>query len=202
MSAHVMHHDSPAKVGRRERLGVRLIIVADGAFVFGLIFTYFYLRNLNLNGGWVPAELGPDGGSGHTYSIGSGWLVVIPLIVTALLHRFGTKSGRAHTGIAWIGVFSLAIGWYLQWKQLSTMTVMLPEGGGFEGAYASTWFLMGAANWLHYLLGIFVALGIALRSRRTNLDPILEKWRQETAGSWLSWIAISGVAVAITTSFV
>jgi hypothetical protein len=61
---------------------------------------------------------------------------------------------------------------------------------------------MGAANWLHYLLGIFVALGIALRSRRTNLDPILEKWRQETAGSWLSWIAISGVAVAITTSFV
>ena len=65
MSAHVMHHDSPAKVGRRERLGVRLIIVADGAFVFGLIFTYFYLRNLNLNGGWVPAELGPDGGSGQ-----------------------------------------------------------------------------------------------------------------------------------------
>ena len=45
-----VHHDAPEVVGRRERLGVRLLIVADGAFVFGMIFSYFYLRNLNANG--------------------------------------------------------------------------------------------------------------------------------------------------------
>ena len=44
-----IHHDSAEKVGRRERLGVRLLIVADGAFVFGMIFSWFYLRNLNEN---------------------------------------------------------------------------------------------------------------------------------------------------------
>ena len=35
-----VHHDAPEVVGRRERLGVRLLIVADGAFVFGMIFTF------------------------------------------------------------------------------------------------------------------------------------------------------------------
>ena len=33
-----VHHDSPTQIGRRERLGVRLLIVADGAFVFGVDF--------------------------------------------------------------------------------------------------------------------------------------------------------------------
>jgi len=61
-----VHHDSPEAIGRRERLGVRLLIVADGAFLFGMIFSYFYLRNLNVNGGWLQREfilsaLLPDG---------------------------------------------------------------------------------------------------------------------------------------------
>ena len=32
-----VHHDAPEVVGRRERLGVRLLIVADGAFLFGML---------------------------------------------------------------------------------------------------------------------------------------------------------------------
>ena len=49
-----VHHDSDAAVGRRERLGVRLLIVADGAFLASMIFSYFYLRNLNNNNAWLP----------------------------------------------------------------------------------------------------------------------------------------------------
>ena len=45
-----LHHDSPEAVGRRERLGVRLLIVADASFLFAMIFSWFYLRNLNVNG--------------------------------------------------------------------------------------------------------------------------------------------------------
>ena len=37
-----VHHDAPEVIGRRERLGVRLLIVADGAFLFGMLFTFFY----------------------------------------------------------------------------------------------------------------------------------------------------------------
>ena len=74
----VIHHDPPAVVGRRERLGVRLLIVADGSFVFAMIFTYFYLRNLNLNDGWLP-------NGAHTFSTASSWIAVAPLVVAALV---------------------------------------------------------------------------------------------------------------------
>ena len=71
-----IHHDAPAVIGRRERLGVRLQIVADGAFVFGMIFSYFYLRGLNANGAWVPKD-------GHTLAASSGWVVTTTLPVHA-----------------------------------------------------------------------------------------------------------------------
>ena len=51
-----VHHDAPEVVGRRERLGVRLLIVADGAFLFGMLFTFFYLKNLNNSGAWLPPD--------------------------------------------------------------------------------------------------------------------------------------------------
>ena len=73
---------------------------------------------------------------------------------------------------------------------------------GFEGAYASSWVLIAGANMFHYILGAFVALGVALRSRRNDLNAVLEFWRQRTVGSWLTWIAISGIACAITTSII
>jgi hypothetical protein len=88
-----VHHDAPVQVGRRERLGVRLLIVADGAFVFGMIFSYFYLRNLNANNGWIP-----DGG--HTLSAMSGWVTVFPLIIAAITHRIAMKSSNGFKNIA------------------------------------------------------------------------------------------------------
>ena len=58
----------------------------------------------------------------------------------------------------------LLIGGYLQWKQLASMPFIVEDSGAFEGAYASSWFIIGGANFLHYILGSFVALGIALRN--------------------------------------
>ncbi|MEI7549554.1 MAG: hypothetical protein WCJ91_03670 [Actinomycetes bacterium] len=192
---HVMHHDAPEAVGRRERLGVRLIIVADGSFVFALIFSYFYLRNLNVAGGWFPKDA-------HLFTVRSGWLLALPFVVAAISHRIGQRN-RANLGTYSIITFlALAIGLVMQWNQLSHMPFMLAEEGGFEGSYASMAFLMGAANILHYVLGAFVALGLVIRTRRAALDPVLDTWRLLTAGSWFTWIAIAGIAGAITTSFV
>ena len=194
-----VHHDSPEQIGRRERLGVRLLIVADGAFVFGMIFSYFYLRNLNANDGWIPE-------GGHTYSAGSGWMVVIPLIIAAVLHRLAVRGGASFKNLSLLTLIALLVGLVLQWKQLSTMPFQVEgeEGKafGYEGAYSSSWVLIAGANMFHYIIASFIALGLFIRARRAEVDPVLEKWRMATAASWFTWVAISGIACAITTSFI
>ena len=191
-----IHHDAPAVVGRRERLGVRLLIIADGSFVVGTIFSYFYLRGLNANDAWIPK-------GGHTLAASSGWVVAIPLIVAAIVHKLGAKS--RNSGTAAIVLLAMLVGGYLQWKQLATMPFIAKDDGGrrfFEGAYASNWVVIGGANMFHYIIGTFLALGLLIRRSRAKVDPTLEYWRQLTAGSWFTWIAISGVLCAITTGII
>jgi heme/copper-type cytochrome/quinol oxidase subunit 3 len=190
-----VHHDAPEVVGRRERLGVRLLIVADGSFVFALIFSYFYLRNLDQNGGWIP-----DGG--HTLATSTGWKVVIPLIIAALVHRLAMRDPSHQRSFSAIALLSLAYGAYAQFDQLANLPFIDGESGAFEGAYASCVTLIAGGNLFHYIVAIFLALGLVLRSGRTNVNPVLESWRMRTAGSWFTWIAIAGVAAsAITHSF-
>ena len=191
-----IHHDAPAVIGRRERLGVRLLIVADGAFVFGMIFSYFYLRGLNANGAWVPKD-------GHTLAATTGWVVTAPLIVAAIAHKMGARSKSLAT--AGIVLLAMLVGAYLQWHQLANMPFIAQDDGGrhfFEGAYASNWVLLGGANMFHYIIGTFLALGLFIRRRRAHVDPTLEYWRQLTAGSWFTWIAVSGILCAITTGII
>ena len=193
-----IHHDAPEIVGRRERLGVRLLIVADGAFLFGMIFSYFYLRNLNTNNGWLPE------GAKH-FSAASGWVVAAPLIVAALSHRLGLMRRDLARATTILTLLALLVGLYLQWHQMAHMPFIVhDEGGGasFTGGYASSWVLLAGANLFHFILGGFIALGLVLRHGRTHVDPTLELWRGRTAGSWFTWIAIAGIASALVTSVV
>ncbi len=191
-----IHHDAPAVVGRRERLGVRLLIVADGAFVVGMIFSYFYLRGLNANNSWVPK-------GGHTLAASTGWVVAAPLIAAAIVHKIGVKS-RSAVASGFV-LLAMLVGGYLQWKQLAHMPFVAVDDGGrhfFEGAYASNWVVLAGANMFHYIIGAFIALGLFIRGFRAKVDPTLEYWRQLTASSWFTWIAIAGALCAITTSIV
>lgn len=192
-----VHHDSAEAVGRRERLGVRLLIVADGAFLFGMIFSWFYLRNLNVNQGWLPKGV-------HTFGTASGWIAAIGLVVAALAHRLGEHNRQARNLTSVVVLIALLIGAFYQWHQMAHMPFIAQspdERPFYNGAYASNWVLVAGANMFHYLVGSFVALGLVLRGYRTKIDPTLEEWRQRTAGSWFTWIAISGVLCALTMSF-
>ena len=192
-----VHHDSPEAVGRRERLGVRLLIVADGAFLFGMIFSWFYLRNLNVNKAWLPAGV-------HSFSAASGWVAAAGLIVAGIAHRIGEYNKAARNATALIALVALLVGGYYQWHQMAHMPFIAQDSAGrpfYNGAYASNWVLVAGANMFHYIIGAFVALGLVLRGYRTKLDPSLEEWRQRTAGSWFTWIAISGILCALATSF-
>ena len=192
-----IHHDSPEKVGRRERLGVRLLIVADGAFLFGMVFTWFYLRNLNTNKAWLPKGV-------HTFSTGSGYMAAAGLIVAAVFHRIGEKNPGIRRVSSIVTLLALLFGTYYQWHQMSHMPFIAHDDAGrpfYNGAYASNWVLVAGANMFHYFLGAFVALGMVIRGYRAKLDPVLEEWRQRIAGSWFTWIAISGVICAFVSSF-
>jgi heme/copper-type cytochrome/quinol oxidase subunit 3 len=193
-----VHHDSPEQIGRRERLGVRLLIVADGAFVFGMIFSYFYLKNLNSNNGWIPVK-------GHTFTAVSGWWAIAPFVLVAIIHRIAVRNRSVFGLVSILAVLILAVGMYYQWHQMATMKFMHTNDAGdnvFEGAYASNWVLLAGANMFHYILTLFIALGLAIRYHRAHVNATLETWRQRTAGSWFTWTAISGIALALTTTFI
>jgi len=192
-----IHHDSAEKVGRRERLGVRLLIVADGAFVFGMMFSWFYLRNLNENNAWLPKGV-------HTFTTASGYIAAVGLVVAAIFHRIGERNHGMRRVSSIVVFLALVIGAVYQWHQMAHMPFIAHDDNGrpfYNGAYASNWVLVAGANMFHYLLGAFVALGLVIRGYRTKLDPVLEEWRQRIAGSWFTWIAVSGILCAIATSF-
>ena len=192
-----VHHDSSEAIGRRERLGVRLLIVADGSFLFAMIFSWFYLRNLNVNGGWLPKGV-------HTFSTASGWIAAAGLIVAAVAHRLGERNPSSRSLTAMVVLVALVIGGYFQWRQLAHMPFITKDDAGrpfYNGAYASNWVLVAGANMFHYLISAFIALGLVIRGRRVKLDATLEEWRQRTAGSWFTWIAIAAVLSALATSF-
>lgn len=190
-----IHHDPPESVGKRERLGVRLLIIADGAFVFGMVFSYLYLRNLNVNGQW----LAPNQQIVEPLAT---WQVTIPFLVAAACNALGITYRPAFRPLSLVGLAALGIGFYLQFRQVSDLPFINPETEKFESAYASAWFLLGGANLLHYLLTTFLALGLFLRSFRVRLHPDLELWRLRTAQSWFTWVAFSAVLCAVTTMLV
>ena len=193
-----VHHDSPEAVGRRERLGVRLLIVADGAFLFGMIFSWFYLRNLNTNQAWLPKGV-------HSFSTASGWVAAAGLIVAGIAHRIGEYNKAVRNITALIALVALLVGGYYQWHQMAHMPFVAQDADGrpfFNGAYASNWAVLGGANMFHYIIGTFLALGLFIRRSRAKVDPTLEYWRQLTASSWFTWIAISAVLCAITTGII
>ena len=103
-----------------------------------------------------------------------------------------------------VAFLALIFGLYYQWHQMAHMPFIAQDDAGrpfYNGAYASNWVLVAGANMFHYLIGGFVALGLVIRGRRASIDPVLEEWRQRIAGSWFTWIAVSGILCAIATSF-
>jgi heme/copper-type cytochrome/quinol oxidase subunit 3 len=189
-----VHHDAPAVVGRRERLGVRLLIVADGAFLFGMIFSWFYLRNLNQNNAWLA-------NSKNIFSVASGWYAVTPMIVGAILHKIGQKNMKSVGGLNAVSFLLYVWGGYYVIHQMSHMPFISDQTGAYESTYGSMWVLFAGSAVFHYVLAAFMALGVAIRSVRAKVDPVLEQWRMATAASWFTWVAISGIASAITLSF-
>lgn len=195
--AHV-HRDPPAVVARRDRMGVLLLIVADIAFVLSLIFSYLYLRFLNVNGLWLPEEVQPA-------EVSLTWIINLVLLVgviSAVLASRGARAGRQGSLVSasLVALLVAVVAFVLQWHQLATFGFPAAENGYFASAYSSAIVILAGANAFHLLLTVFISLGIAIRAKRGLFtDP--GAWQPRLAMYWWTWVLLSSVIVALMTTF-
>jgi heme/copper-type cytochrome/quinol oxidase subunit 3 len=190
----VRHEEDVDTIGRRWRLGVLLLMFADASFVASMVFTYFYLRGLNTDGGWLPK------GAAST-PIWIGWAIGAGVVISAIAYRrgqLGILAGDEHrlvNSVA-VAVFVMVLVGVAQIVQLSTFPF-----GIADGSYASTTFLLGAANVFHVLLTLFLGLGIWNRGRLRKYTST-NNWQVRLVGLWWTWIAVAALVAAFTMSFV
>jgi len=193
-----VHRDPPAVAGSRDRMGVVLLIVADIAFVLCLMFTYLYLRFLNVNGLWLPEEITPAP-SGLT------WLTVVVLFIGAVVFAWGARGLRggrpASLRIAsWIAVIAAVVALVVQFEQLTGFDFAKQENGRYISAYSSSMVALAGANLFHIILTVFISIGIANRARMGKYeDP--ESWQPRIATYWWTWVVVSSVLVGLMTTF-
>jgi len=187
--AHAAHDPSVS-----QRLGVILLIIGDLSFVVSLMFTYFYLRGLNTDGGWIPA-------GAKTLPVASGWIIAVPVILSVAAYLWGLQgirtgdSRRLGLGVL-LGLLLVLVGLGLQVDRLVTM----PFSPG-TGSYASIVITIGGYHLVHLLVTLVLGLGIWSRARR-GLFSRDAYWHAQFVGYWWTWVAISAVLFAFTTSFI
>jgi heme/copper-type cytochrome/quinol oxidase subunit 3 len=193
-TAPVQHHEDVDVVGARWRTGVILIIVADAAFVASLVFTYFYLRGLNTQNGWLPK-------GSATAAIWVSWAIAGGLVLSAAAYRWGQvgfmagHSRRLVIGSA-VAVAVLLADIVGQIIQIATLPFRVDSG-----SYASCVFALAGANLFHLLITLFVGIGLWNRSR-LGLYTLASHWQVRVVGIWWTWIAAAAILSAFTTSFI
>jgi heme/copper-type cytochrome/quinol oxidase subunit 3 len=181
-------------IHRRQRMGVLLFLGADVVFVAAALFTYFYLRGLNTENGWLPNGV-------KTVGAVDTWTVAGLIIVSALLFQVARRAGDA--GNASVLRAALGVALLLVVADL-VVQVMQMSGASFNttsGAYASSYFLMASYHLFHLAILTFLGLGLFIRTikgmyaepeRRNELDLMGLVW---------TWTAISAALFAFALLF-
>jgi heme/copper-type cytochrome/quinol oxidase subunit 3 len=187
------HFESPETIGRRDKMGVSFLILADFVFLLSLIFSYFYLRALNTTGHWIPSD-------SHVAKNWQGWLVTLFAILSAVAYRsglVGVRKGNQAKLVTGIGLALLLITVDLvaqiwQWSNFPFLTT--------TGGYASAMILLAGANCFHLGITIFLGIGMLNRSRLGRYTKG-DYWHVSVVGLWWMWIAFASVMVSVTSLF-
>lgn len=188
------HHMPPAVVANQQRHAVIYFIIGDAVFFACLVFTYFYLRALNVSGGWIPA-------GGRTASAGLVWVIALLTVASAAVYRgalaggVGAAPARFKNGA--LGALLLAlVAFALSVYQLATLPILLSDG-----SYASVFITLAAVQLLHVGVLLFVAAGIVNRAVKGLYDhgasghPVV-------VGYFWNWVAATAFVGALLTFFV
>ncbi len=198
MSAEAIEHAHGAEggealaIGLRQQVGILLLIIADAAFVASLMFTYFYLRGLNTDGGWIPR-------GSPTLSIPEAWLIALVIVASAAAYRWGQRGiwrgdvRRLMTGTT-LAMTLLLADLALQIYRLATLPFVTTTG-----SYASVVITMAGAHVVHLLITAVLGVGIWIRARK-GLFTEQSHWHVRLVGYWWTWVAVSAILFAATTS--
>jgi heme/copper-type cytochrome/quinol oxidase subunit 3 len=188
------HHEDIGTVGRRWRMGVGFIILADASFVAALLFGYRYLRGLDTEGRWIAH-------GSATAPIWVSWLLAAGLVLSAVVFRWGEKgirsgdSGRLVLGSA-VGALLLVVVSVGQVVQIAGFPFAMSSS-----AYASSMYLLSGANLFHLLLTFFLGLAMWNRARLGKYSSS-DNWQVGIVSLWWAWIAFAAVLGALTTSYI
>jgi heme/copper-type cytochrome/quinol oxidase subunit 3 len=189
-----VHLEDPDKVGRRWRTGILLLILADGAFVAALLFSYFYLRGLNTEKAWLAHGQA-------TASIVVGWLLAGGVVLSAALYHWALRGIRAGAEPRFVLGTLLAVAVLLATAIGQVMQLTTFPFGVADSAYSSALYTLAGANLFHLLLTAF--LGAAMWNRgRLHIYSATSNWQVRLVGLWWTWVAGAAVLGAFTTSFI
>ena len=194
VSAPPVHLEDVDTVGRRWRLGVGFLIVADASFVAALLFSYRYLRGLNTLGRWIAHGT-------VTAPVWVSWVLAAGFVLSAVVFRWGERgirrgdSGRLVLASA-VGVILLVLVSVGQVVQIAGFSFAIASS-----SYASSMYLLAGANLFHLVLTLF--LGVAMWNRaRLGRYSATDNWQVGIVSIWWVWVAIAAVLSALTTSYV
>jgi heme/copper-type cytochrome/quinol oxidase subunit 3 len=187
------HHLPPALVAHQQRRAVLFFILADAVFFACLLFSYFYLRSLNVNDGWLPEGI-------NTAPSWQVWLITGVAVVSALAYRsaeMGIRAGqrqRFQTG-ALLGLILVLVSIGLVIYQVMTWPILMSDG-----SYASIFIVMTFTQLAHFLMLLVVAIGIWNRGNQGKLDDNAN--HAIVVGYFWYWVALTALLGAFTTFFV
>jgi heme/copper-type cytochrome/quinol oxidase subunit 3 len=181
--------ETPAIIASRQRMAVYLFLAADAVFVVCLVFTYFYLRALNVNGAWLPAGV-------QTASAAMTWTIAVVAVLSAIAYVWGASAGDGPFRVGTlIGLLLVLVDVVLQIVQIGTVPFHSQNG-----AYASAFLVMAGYHIVHLLILLFLGAGMAIRDSRGRLDGDRSNEPRLVSYVW-GWFAITAVIFATTLMF-
>jgi cytochrome c oxidase subunit 3 len=181
-------------IHRRQRMGVLLFLAADAVFVACLLFSYFYLRGLNTENGWLPAGTPV---ADHLTSWLIAGLVVLSAVTYELARRAGDRGsqGALRGGLA-VALVLVVADLVIQFLQLANQS-FTPT----SGAYSSCFLVMAGYHAFHLVVLFLLGLGLFLRAMRGMYVEPDGRNQLDLMGLVWWWAAISAVLFAITLLF-
>ena len=188
------HHLAPELVAKQQRQAVLYFILADAVFFACMLFTYFYLRSLNVEGGWIP-----DGGK--TASAWLVWVIAAVTLISAAVYwgaegaiRSGQRQRFQAVTLAGLLLVLVSVGLIIY--QLATMPMLMSDG-----SYASTFVVMTSVQLVHLVILAIVVIGIWNRAVRGKLDGGNDNHATLVGYFWY-WVTLTALLAAGTTFFV
>ena len=171
-----------------------LFLGADAVFVLCLLFSYFYLRGLNVQGMWIPAGT-------HTAPVWAVWTIAAVIVASALAYRWGERGIRAGDRARLVAGTSLALALLLVDAVLQAWQLSALPFRASDGAYAGSFVVLAGYHLFHLVVTGLLGLGLWNRARAGRYDAARFGQVRLMGYVW-SWVAAVAVLTAITTLFV